>query len=48
MSSESGSKKGTTEAMSNEGPHIRDYEQKSDRSGHEASAKRKHIYTAYI
>jgi hypothetical protein len=30
VSSESESKNGTMEAMSNEGPHIRDYKQKSE------------------
>lgn len=39
MSSESGSKNGTMEAMSNEGPHISDYEQKSEMLWNEVPKK---------
>lgn len=42
MSSESGSKNGIMEAMSNEGPHMRDYEQKSEMLWNEAPKKLKH------
>lgn len=42
MSSESGSKDGIMEAMSNEGPHIRDYGQKSEILWNESATRVKH------
>lgn len=47
MSSESGSKNGTMEAMSNEGPHISDYEQKSEILWNEVSQKTKVQHIEY-